>query len=45
MSARCSSIAAALALGLFTLPALAADFQPSELLKIATPLRLTAGLL
>lgn len=35
MSARCSSIAAALALGLFTLPALAADFQPSELLKQA----------
>lgn len=35
MHARRSSIAAALALGLFALPALAAELQPSELLKQA----------
>jgi len=35
MHARRTSIAAALALGLFTFPVLAADLQPSELLKQA----------
>ena len=35
MHARRSSIAAALALGLFALPALAAEIQPGELLKQA----------